>query len=212
MEFGEHEHYYIKLLRSLPLSCNAVHPPLKTIGITSCYTGEGVSTVAVRLAAVAAGTGMRVLLVDLNWQRPAIHRSFNVPASPGLSEALATYPGDDVPVQATHIANLSVLTSGRTNAHDNLFTSEGNLNDLIRTLRVDFDLILFDLPACEIAESNLTFVNVLDGVVLVVEAERVRWEVARRMKALLTRSGANLLGAVLNKRRQPIPGWLYRKL
>jgi Mrp family chromosome partitioning ATPase len=49
-------------------------------------------------------------------------------------------------------------------------------------------------------------------VLLVVEAERVRVEVARRQKDLLTQAKTHLLGVVLNKRPQHIPAPLYRFL
>jgi Mrp family chromosome partitioning ATPase len=52
----------------------------------------------------------------------------------------------------------------------------------------------------------------MDGVVMVVKAEGVRGEIVMRMKDLLLEINARILGAVLNKRRFYIPGWLYRRL
>jgi Mrp family chromosome partitioning ATPase len=51
-----------------------------------------------------------------------------------------------------------------------------------------------------------------DGVILVVEAEKVRWEAAMRSKERLKKTNAKIMGAILNKRRFHIPGWLYEKL
>jgi capsular exopolysaccharide synthesis family protein len=208
---GELQQYYLNLLQSLPLNCNAVLSPLITIGITSCYRGEGVSTVAAHLALTAASSGMRVLLVDVNWQCPNVHRAFNIPAGPGLSEVLAGSPCQAIPIRSTHITNLSVLTSGTASVQSKILPAK-NLREIIGEIRAGFDLILFDLPACVGATGNLSYAGMLDGVVWVVEAERVRTEVGRRVKALLTRSGANLLGVILNKRRKYVPEWLYKTL
>jgi Mrp family chromosome partitioning ATPase len=52
----------------------------------------------------------------------------------------------------------------------------------------------------------------LDGVLLVVAAERVRWPVARRFVTSLQRAGGKPLGVVMNKQRRHIPDWLYRTL
>ena len=51
-----------------------------------------------------------------------------------------------------------------------------------------------------------------DAGVLVVEAERIRREVIQRSIGTLEDLGANILGVVLNKRRYPIPGFIYRML
>jgi len=51
-----------------------------------------------------------------------------------------------------------------------------------------------------------------DGVILVVEAERLRREVVQRSMAILEDTGANVLGVVLNKRKYPIPGMFYKYL
>jgi Mrp family chromosome partitioning ATPase len=49
----------------------------------------------------------------------------------------------------------------------------------------------------------------VDGVVLVVEAEKTRWQVAEQAKRILEESGARLLGAVLSRRQFHIPNALY---
>lgn len=207
---SESQHYYLTLLRSLS-NAGTAESPIATLGVTSCYPGEGVSTVAVQLSMAAAATGMRVLLVDLNWKRPTIHTTFGVERGPGLSEALASEGRQGPPIQASQIPNLSLLTVGNFVGDFNLAISLERMAGLIRSLQ-DYDLIVFDL--CESAEAgpSLSLSSLLEGVLLVIEAERVRWEVAFRVKELLVRSGVNVLGAVLNKRRQRIPRWLYRTL
>lgn len=207
---SEAQHYYLTLLRSLATAGTA-GSPITTLGVTSCHPGEGVSTVAVQLSAAAAATGMRVLLVDLNWKRPTIHKTFGVQRGPGLSEALASEGRHVSPVQASQIPNLSLLTVGNFVGDFNLSISLESMAGLIRSLH-DYDMIVFDM--CESADAgpSLSLSSLLEGVLLVIEAERVRWEVALRVKELLVRSGVNVLGAVLNKRRQRIPRWLYRTL
>ncbi len=208
---SEAQQYYLTLLRSLSLSTGMAENPITTLGVTSCYPGEGVSTVAAQLSVAAATTGMRVLLVDLNWKRPTIHQAFDVQRGPGLSEALANDGREEPPIQASHIPNLSLLTIGNFVGDFNLAISLERMAGLIQSLR-NYELIVFDL--CESAEAgpSLSLSSLLEGVLLVIEAERVRWEVALRVKELLVRSGANVLGTVLNKRRQRIPNWLYRTL
>jgi protein-tyrosine kinase len=51
-----------------------------------------------------------------------------------------------------------------------------------------------------------------DGVILVVEANSTRREMARTAKETFDDANVKLLGAILNNRTFPIPEALYRKL
>lgn len=185
---------------------------LRMLGVTSCYRGEGVSTVASQLAVAAAtGGGLSVLLVDTNLARPMVHRTFAVSQSPGWSDVLGDPRMANAAIRPSGIKNLSVLPAGiASRSH---WPYEGaDVSDVFKTLKADFELILFDLPAVGQTNAAVRLAGLLDGVYLVVEAERVRYEVAQRTNELLHRSNVRLLGAVLNKRRQYVPNWLYRTL
>jgi len=68
------------------------------------------------------------------------------------------------------------------------------------------------MPAVGEVHSAARLASLCDGVVLVVEAGSQRWEVVCKAKEQLLKWNANTLGVVLNKRRFPIPEWLYRTL
>ena len=76
---------------------------------------------------------------------------------------------------------------------------------LVKELAQDFELVVCDLPAAGQASCTSRLAGLLDGVLLVVESERVCCEAAERGKELLMRADAQLLGVVLNKRRQARP-------
>jgi Mrp family chromosome partitioning ATPase len=52
----------------------------------------------------------------------------------------------------------------------------------------------------------------VDAVVLVVKHGGTRREVVKRAKETIERSGGKILGVVLNKRKFPIPEFLYKRL
>lgn len=85
-------------------------------------------------------------------------------------------------------------------------------NLAVQELRNDFDLVVFDLPPAGDSAGGDRLAAMMDGVLLVIEAERVRWQVAQRTKERLLHGDARLLGAVLNKRQRHVPGWLYQTL
>jgi hypothetical protein len=51
-----------------------------------------------------------------------------------------------------------------------------------------------------------------DGIFLVIRAEATRPAVISHAKALVEQAGGHFLGAVLNARRNYIPGFMYRML
>lgn len=75
-----------------------------------------------------------------------------------------------------------------------------------------YDCVLLDCGALETSVDILRFAPVADGVVLVVEAGRTGKEQIDRAVHVVREAKGKLLGVVLNKRRYPIPGWLYRHL
>jgi Mrp family chromosome partitioning ATPase len=83
---------------------------------------------------------------------------------------------------------------------------------LLVQMKKAYRFIVLDLPAVNEASWTVRLARLCDGVCLVVEAERSRWEVVDRTREQLVRSNANVLGVVLNKRKMHIPEWLYRTL
>jgi Mrp family chromosome partitioning ATPase len=200
------------LLRSLPWPDTKAGEPLRSLGLTSCRRRAGVSTVATQLAVTAAACGAgQVLLVDAHLAWPGVSRQLRLPVGPGLSELLLEGRSPTDVIQPGPAARLSVLTAGGRCDEAAVFDSP-QLGELVETLEEGFDLVLFDLPSVGEAGGALRLAGLLDGVLLVLEAERVRWQVAQRARQLLLRAESNLLGAVLNKHRRYIPEWLYRRI
>jgi len=185
---------------------------LRAIAVTSCYAGEGVSTVAAALAATAASGDRRILLVDANLARPAVHQIFAADRAPGLAEAVLQGSELTDCIRPSSIANLSLLAAGGPKQRCANVYDSGGLAAVLKAVREEFDLAVFDLPAVGEASSAIRLAGLCDGVLLVVESERVRREVARRASQQLAQADALLLGAVLNKRRRHVPDWLYRTL
>lgn len=204
--------YYHTLLWRLLSSKPEPPSDFQIMAITSCQRGEGVSTVATHLALAAAADGLRVLLVDANLANPSLHRMFGVVPRPGLSEALVDAEAVPTCVQSSGTPNLSLLTAGAHADGAQLLFHRRRFEELMQTLRVDFDLVLVDMPPAEKSNPTADTVGMTDGVLLVIESERVRWEVALRTRELLERAGGNLLGVVLNKRHEYLPRWLGRMI
>jgi len=205
------EHYYavVHWIRS---TVHATAAEAKTIGVTGCNRGAGVSTVAANLAVAAAQTCDRpVLLLDLSSPHPTPPTRLAMPGDLGLREALAPDSRPAQCVKSSRIPNLSLLAMNEVGTPKALSTDGYQVDRLLSDLEHDFGLIVVDLPP---ADSGLCFAvaGVLNGVLLVIEAQRTRSETAVRAKQRLIHANAAILGVILNKHCGDLPHWLDAKL
>lgn len=206
-------HYSIfrqELLLKLNGHCRASSYAL---GIIGCHHGEGVSTVAANISAMLAqGRGGRVLLVDANIRSPSAHQIFKTRLEPGLVNIpTADYDYGNI-IVSERFKNLHILAAGMPNGSSPRILQPAQFARLINSMKKDYRHVVLDMPAMKENHLSARLAGLCDGVVLVIEAERLRWEVLLEAKTQLLKWNANTVGVVLNKRRFPIPEWLYRTL
>lgn len=175
---------------------------IQTVGLTSCYQDEGKGTVGECLATIAAES-QRVLFIDANGSLISIHKGLRDAASNGV--ALATDRPFIGPPRQQALAD-PVLGDGV-----NRQPTAAETRNLLCSLSGKFGLIVLDLPPLD-STNLLDWAPMLDGVVLVIESERVRWQAAAKGIERLEHAGCHVLGTIVNKQRQYIPQWLYQLL
>ena len=87
------------------------------------------------------------------------------------------------------------------------------INKLLPSVeKLNYKVIIIDLPSISEGIAVLKSSAISDGIIYVIESEKVRREVIQHAKDKLDNVGANIFGVVLNKRRFYIPKWLYNKI
>jgi protein-tyrosine kinase len=81
--------------------------------------------------------------------------------------------------------------------------------DCIELLRSEFNYTIIDCPSLRESGDLLGIAPFVDGIILVVEANRTRREQPRQAEQQITAAGGKLLGYILNKKVNEIPRWLY---
>lgn len=172
----------------------------KALLISSANPKEGKTTTVANLAVAIAQTGLRVIAVDSDLRRPALHRTFGVSSGAGLTNALLhPVPDLDRLLQPTQIENLWVLASGPLPPNPSELLNSARMDAVIQALRQGADMVLFDSPPIgAVADASILAAKV-DGAILVVDAGRTRAEALRSACEALSRSKTRVLGAVLNK-------------
>ncbi len=203
----------LDVLREQLLSGFQGSKKLRVLAITGSHRHEGVSTVAANLAISLAWLGQGdVLLIDANLCHPLVHKMFKTRLSPGLAETLANGGGNGNAISPSRVHGPHVLSAGIAKRSFSQILDSREFRKLLNAMKKNYRFIVLDLPAVNEASWTIRLARLCDGVCLVVEAERSRWEVAQNTKEQLLTSKANVLGVVLNKRRFHIPEWLYKTL
>jgi Mrp family chromosome partitioning ATPase len=83
--------------------------------------------------------------------------------------------------------------------------------DCIELLRSEFDYTIIDCPSMRESGDVLSVSPFVDGIILVVEANRTRRDQPRQAEYSIAAAGGTLLGYVLNKRVYEVPSWLFHE-
>lgn len=183
---------------------------VKTLLFSSSSRGEGNSTILVNFAITLASAGDDVLLVDANLRNPTFHDLFNTDKIRGLTELLLDKVAIKDVVKKTQIENLSVITCGAPYSTPSSLLESKSLDYAIEQIKTQANWVLFDSPPINLYNDSSILATKVDGMVMVVEAEKTRWEVARSAKDQIENDKANIIGGVLNGRQMYIPEWAYR--
>ncbi len=211
LDVPERREEYEKL--KVMLTLEAARSELKSVMLVSALPGEGVSTVTLGLAAALADVGRQgVLLIDLNPVNPVLADRLGLDPDVGLGELLAKDATRGEAVVESSIPHLFLLGRGRATADLSQSGSLALFEELVKGMRSDFDQLIIDGGALAGSSDSLLVASKVDGVILVVQAERTGSDAVREASNQLRMAGANLLGAVLNRRREYLPRFLARKL
>lgn len=208
------EEQYHRLRRHL--LPNSKRGAVKVVMVAATDHGEGCTTTAAILAStLARSINSKVLLVDANLRTPALDQVFeqaNGYKLVGLADTILAEAPLDQSIYQTDIPNLFFMPCGKAITSPSYIFDNAPISDMLSELRQRFDLVIFDgSPLRDYSESSF-LAEKMDGVILVVEAERTRAEVLRKIRKDLESTGVNILGVVLNKKRNYIPEYLQRFL
>ncbi len=179
---------------------SAIDTPIRTLLVTSAVSGEGKTVTAANLAVVFAQAGRRVLLVDADLRKPGVHIIFDLPNAHGLTTLLRSADiGLDSVVQPTEQENLRVLTTGPLPPNPAELAGSQRMRTVVDLLKSTEDLVIFDSPPLQAVADAAILASFLDASLFVIDAQRSRRRVIRPAREALSKAGANVLGAVLNR-------------
>lgn len=175
--------------------------------------GDGASTMSLNFAnAFAENSENSVLLIDGNLRDPILHNQFRLKKKKGLFDALQGSAGMQDIVNEIIPKKLFFIPAGQQTKNPITLFESSKFDAFLRQIREKYDLAIFDsAPLLGNPETTL-LANKTDGLIMILNADVTRWEVAKSVKSDLESSNVRILGAILNRKQFIIPQSIYRFL
>lgn len=171
---------------------------LRSIVITSTKSGEGKSVVVSHLAAVCAMLSRRTLIIDADLHRPMQHKLFNLPAKPGISDAIAKQRSLLDTVQIRDSENLSVLTCGELHPRPSQLLESEAMKSLIADATANYDFVIIDTPPLSVSADAATLGRYTNGILLITRPSFTLKDFLKKAVSELTQNRIPILGVVVN--------------
>ena len=177
----------------------------RTIAITSERPTSGRTTAAVRLAQLEASRGLDVLIVDadtldpsvagrLGLQRPNIQLGEAVNPPLDAAGTVEAEPGIAAGTVKTATPRLDYAeVSGERFEHD---LRSGAFRDLLKDIRLQYDLVLFDMPAVHGAGDTRPAAGAVDAAILTYDPSISRTVDVKNAIEFLREARVNVIGLV----------------
>jgi protein-tyrosine kinase len=187
--------------------------PFRSVVFAGIDRGDGCSRICVEVGRIlAAHTSASICLLDANFRSPSLSSFLGVPNDRGLADSLVVEGAIRNFVQHLEPSNLWLLSAGTVDPVSPSLLNSDRFKLRLQELRKEFDYVLIDSPALNLYTDALALGGIADGVVVVLQADSTRRESALKSLQTLRDAHIQVLGAVLNQRTFPIPGFVYRRL
>jgi capsular exopolysaccharide synthesis family protein len=170
---------------------------LRIVMVASAVPGEGKTLTASNLAlTLSESYRRRVLLIDADLRKPAVHEVFRLNTATGLIEGLdGSKPGKLVVRQVS--PNLAVLPAGRPTTDPMAALTSPRMRQLLAEAKETFDWVIIDTPPLMLLPDAHLLSSLVDGAVLVVRARSTPHAAVKRTAEIIGRD--RIVGVVLNQ-------------
>ena len=187
--------------------------PGKLFMITSSEPSEGKTTVLANLGVALAMGGRKVVLVDSDLRRPALHKYFGIGNQRGLSTLLRD-PGTSQSSVIQEISlgetSIAILPSGPIPPNPAELLDSKNMQDSLEKLKEQYELVLLDSPPVGAVVDAKVIASQTDGVILLAVLGQTKTAALKESIKGINSAGAAIRGIVLNKVRLPTVRYPYR--
>lgn len=172
----------------------------KVILVTSVLENEGKTTVATNLAIAMGRKYKKVLLIDGDMRKPALHKILeykneNVTHFSDVLEGSATL--DDALIYDSRRNIYAILSKHSGESASTLLQSEA-MRKLVEDARREMDVVIIDTPPMAASADGECIAQLVDAALLVVRQDRAPVRAINDTIDVLKSTNAEIIGCVLN--------------
>lgn len=184
------------------ITYSSIDTEIKSVLFTSATPSAGKSTTAANVAIAYAQAGKKTLLLDADLRRPTTHYTFEVNNQRGLSTAIVNEMPLENIIRETEIDNLDIVTSGPVPPNPSELIASNKMEHFFKTVGMQYDMVIVDSPPILAVTDGQLLSKLVDGTILVTNVESNNRDSLTHAKDLLQKADANLIGVVLNNKKQ----------
>lgn len=170
------------------------------IGVSGLIPGVGKSFISVNLAALYAGLGKKVLLIDADLRKGRLHKEFGIKRGKGLSQILLHTATTEEVISTTEVENLDIIPCGMVPSNPSELLGSKRYSELIEELKSKYDIIIIDTPPIMLVTDAALACRVAAQIVMVIEYNKHSIEAIQDgMKQLLKGNTTAHASFVINK-------------
>lgn len=167
----------------------------KSFMITSAYENEGKSSVAANLALALAKNGHKVVLVDADFNKPAVFKIFDLDGSKSLNKAIEGTSSWSSQVVSDR-SGLDLLPCSQDTLKSEILTNSKKLDAIMKELREEYDFVIVDTSPAYLLNETMAMNELVDATLFVVRQDYATSDVINETVKRLTYVKDNVLGVV----------------
>lgn len=167
----------------------------KSFMITSAYKNEGKSSVAANLALALAKNGRKVVLVDADFNKPAVFKIFDLDGSKSLNKAIEGTSSWRSQVVSDR-SGLDLLPCSQDSLKSEILTNSKKLDEIMKELREEYDFVIVDTCPAYLLNEPMAMNELVDATLFIVRQDYATSDVINETVKRLTYVKDNVLGVV----------------
>lgn len=167
----------------------------KSFMITSAYENEGKSSVAANLALALAKNGHKTILVDTDFNKPAVFKIFELDGSKNLNKAIESTTSWRSQVVSDR-SGLDLLPCSQDTLKSEILTNSKKLDEIMKELREEYDFVIVDTSPAYLLNEPMAMNELVDATLFIVRQDYATSDVINEIVKRLTYVKDNVLGVV----------------
>lgn len=167
----------------------------KSFMITSAYENEGKSSIAANLALALVKNGHKVVLVDADFNKPAVFKIFDLDGSKSLNKAIEGTSSWSSQIVSDR-SGLDLLPCSQDTLKSEILTNSKKLDEIMKELREEYDFVIVDTSPAYLLNETMAMNELVDATLFVVRQDYATSDVINETVKRLTYVKDNVLGVV----------------